>query len=473
MKGVLFSADFAIDDNNDPRLLELNTDTVVYSAFTSSLALNNLTDVINSNSEITEFHILYKDGLHKHLVEKISASVAADCSNIEKYGTTKVDLESIYPTSPADSGSKFILRLTYDENAVFDSTYCKNNVNMLKLMYDNNATSSITEFYHSSSTAEVNSLSGNIGSNNNLPHYVIKTTNPDTAAHSFYSITGSVTSTSDIISIATGSTNTTNYIERFYYSSDQVTNNKLRALRSYNIMYGTNLDVIKLASGSYDAIFNFQTGSNFRELPNSINKLDSKYYYEFTNKFPQNKKSDGFLGEELIEKVDGTYISGSLIESGSWIRSFFYSGSPNTDDMDAVDAWSQVGYSTPEGSLERSASVYTVASSSVETNGVQQIEISGSSDLLNLGLNTRVMVYATSSNITSFVQASKIIPGEHFMLNPSSSTVLPVTENYFAVSNTVPEFYSIDVEPDDTFYLKVGNLPIKVSTTIHNAKEEV
>ena len=37
MKGVLFSADFAIDENDDPRLLELNTDTVIYASFTSSI----------------------------------------------------------------------------------------------------------------------------------------------------------------------------------------------------------------------------------------------------------------------------------------------------------------------------------------------------------------------------------------------------------------------------------------------------
>ena len=150
MKGVLFSADFAVDNNNDPRLIELNTDTVMYAAFTSSLSLNNLTDVINANSDINEFHIIYKEALHGPLVQLVSSSVAANCSGITTYGTTKVDLNSVYPTSPTDSSNKFILRMAYDENAVFDSTYAKSNVNMLKLMYENNATSSIGEYYHSS-----------------------------------------------------------------------------------------------------------------------------------------------------------------------------------------------------------------------------------------------------------------------------------------------------------------------------------
>ena len=471
MKGVLFSADFAIDNNNDPRLLELNTDTIVYSAFTSSLALNNLTDVINANSDINEFHVLYKKNLHGKLVELLSSSVAANCSNVSTIGTTLVDEASIYPTSPDDADTKFILRLVYDENAVFDSTHTKNNVNMLKLMYDNNATSSIGEFYHSSPTIEIDTLTGTVGSSDFLPDYVVKSAGQPAAVQKFYAIGNDITDSSEIINLAKSQVDSTKYVEKYYYSPDQVTNNKIKALRSYNIIYGSNLDVIKLASGSYDAIFNFSTGSSFKDsVP--LNEISNMSFYEFTNKFPQPKKSDGFLGEELIERPDGTFVSGSLIESGSWVKSFFYSGSPNSDDMDLVDSWTQVGFATPEGSLERSASVQSVASASVETFGIQQIEISGSSDFLNLGLNTRVMVYATSSNITSFVQAQNIQPGEHFMVSPTTSTTLPITENYFAVTNSTPQFYSIDVEPDDTYYLKVGNLPIKVTTTIHNFKPE-
>ena len=472
MKGVLFSADFAVDSNNDPRLIELNTDTVMYAAFTSSLSLNNLTDVINANSDINEFHIIYKEALHGPLVELVSSSVAANCSGITTYGTTKIDLNSVYPTSPTDSANKFILRMAYDENAVFDSTYAKSNVNMLKLMYDNNATSSIGEYYHSSSIGEINTLTGTKGTSNSLPDYILKSAAAPGVQFKFFSVTGSVSDADVIKDAAKAKTDSSNYIEKYYYSSDQVTNGLTRALRSYNIMYGTNLDIIKLASGSYNAIFDFATTDHRASGTETLNELNSKHFYEFTNKFPQNKRNDGFLGEELIELPDGNYVSASVIQSGSTVKSFFYSGSPNTDDMDIVDAWSKVGYDTPVGSFERSASVHSVGSSSIPSHGLQQIEITGSSDYLNLGSETRVMVYATSSNITSFVKANKIIPGEHFMVNVVSSSLLPITQNYFAISETVPTMYTVDVEPDDTIYLKVGSLPLKISTTIHNYKEE-
>ena len=278
MKGVLFSADFAIDDNNDPRLLELNTDTIVYSAFTSSLALNNLTDVINANSDINEFHVLYKRNLHGKLVELLSSSVAANCSNVSTIGTTLVDQESIYPTSPDDADTKFILRLVYDENAVFDSTHTKNNVNMLKLMYDNNATSSIGEFYHSSSLTEIDTLTGTVGSSDFLPDYVVKSAGQPASVQKFYAIGNDITDSSQIINLAKSQVDSTKYVEKYYYSPDQVTNNKIKALRSYNIIYGSNLDVIKLASGSYDAVFNFSTGSSFKDTV-QLNEISNMSFY--------------------------------------------------------------------------------------------------------------------------------------------------------------------------------------------------
>lgn len=474
MKAVLFSTDFAIDANNNPRLLEINTDTVVYPAFTSSLSLNNLTDVINSHSEITEFHIVHKPDLHSSFVDLVSSSVAASCPGIQKYGTTEVSLNSVYPTSPEDSGSKFILRLAYDENAVFDSTYSKSNFNTIKLMYDNNATASIGEIYHSSSAGEINTLLGDKGTSEFLPDLILKSSTEPASDMQFYIITGSVSDTSQIINDAKALTSDTTYIEKYFYSEDQVVNNKIRSLRSYDIIYGTNLDIIKLGSGSYDAIFNFYTGSNFRDLStsgSSLSKISRKHFYEFTSKFPQTKQSDGLLGEELIEKVDGTFVSASLITSGSWVKSFFYSGSPNTDDMDIVDNWSMTGYATPVGSLLRSASVYATGSSEVSDSGLQQIEIAGSSDFLNLGLNTRVMVYSTSSNETRYVQAQMIDPNDHFLVDPVSGSLTAITQNYFAVADNTPTFYSIDVEPDDIFFTKVGGLPIRVSATIHNKKQ--
>ena len=88
-----------------------------------------------------------------------------------------------------------------------------------------------------------------------------------------------------------------------------------------------------------------------------------------------------------------------------------------------------------------------------------------------MGLNTRVMVYSTSSNETRYVQAQMIDPNDHFLVDPVSGSLTAITQNYFAVAENTPVFYSIDIEPDDIYFTKVGVLPIKVSATVHNKKQ--
>ena len=111
--------------------------------------------------------------------------------------------------------------------------------------------------------------------------------------------------------------------------------------------------------------------------------------------------------------------------------------------MDLVDAWSQEGFATPSGSFLRSASVVQATSASLENNGINQIEVSGSPDFINVGIGTRLMVYSTGSNITKYVVAQDIDPDDHFIVNILSSSLVPITNNYFAMPNNDLDLYAI------------------------------
>ena len=60
MKGTFFSADFISDENNNLRLLELNTDTAVISDIIDTYLV--FTDFINllQTNNITTLHVIYK-----------------------------------------------------------------------------------------------------------------------------------------------------------------------------------------------------------------------------------------------------------------------------------------------------------------------------------------------------------------------------------------------------------------------------
>jgi hypothetical protein len=125
MKGTIFSADFIKDADANLRLLELNTDTgFITNTLTgvdSRFDFTAFISVLNSNS-ISELVIIYKS-FHLEFVELLKVVIARDATFITTVTEQKELINTIYPTAPTDSDSKFILRCAYDENALFDSTY--------------------------------------------------------------------------------------------------------------------------------------------------------------------------------------------------------------------------------------------------------------------------------------------------------------------------------------------------------------
>jgi len=125
MKGTLFSADFVKDSNGDLRLLELNTDTSIVKNELSNLNLVEFSNILQTNN-ITELDIIYKPIYHLGIVTRISDYITENCQFITSINLHDEQGNTIYPTSIEDANDKFVLRMAYDESALFDSEYCNN-----------------------------------------------------------------------------------------------------------------------------------------------------------------------------------------------------------------------------------------------------------------------------------------------------------------------------------------------------------
>ena len=90
--------------------------------------------------------VIFKS-FHVNFIDKLESTISTDATFVTEFIKIKEDNDTIYPTSVDDEDDRFILRLAYDENALFDSNYCKERVEVLKLMQANDATGSIPEFY--------------------------------------------------------------------------------------------------------------------------------------------------------------------------------------------------------------------------------------------------------------------------------------------------------------------------------------
>ena len=147
MKGTFFSADFIKDENNNFRLLEINTDTAcITETLDDRFDFSDWITILQNNN-ITKLVLIYKQ-FQNNLVQKIQSVMASDATFITDIQLIKEEKNTIYPTAVTDADDKFILRLAYDENALFDSTYAKGRTNLLTLFADNNDVESIPEFFY-------------------------------------------------------------------------------------------------------------------------------------------------------------------------------------------------------------------------------------------------------------------------------------------------------------------------------------
>jgi hypothetical protein len=272
MKGTLFSADFIKDADANLRLLELNTDTgFIANTLSSRFDFTSFISILNSNS-ITELVLVYKS-MQRGFVALLKDTIATDATFITTVTEQVEDNTTIYPSVVTDSSEKFILRLAYDENALLDSTYCKDRVNLQKLFYDNSATGSIPEFYCSGSEYEVNTLRSNINDHATLPDFVSKPKSETHSALVFYNIGCSESSSAERTTRLVSHSDIdygVNTIEKFHYNLDELANNnKMSGYRVVGIVYGTDIDYVNIGEWKVESFFEIPTISEINYITNN------------------------------------------------------------------------------------------------------------------------------------------------------------------------------------------------------------
>ena len=152
MKGTLFSADFVKDSDGDAKLLEINTDTAIIGELNSNIDFTDFYQVLSDNS-ITDLQVIYKN-MQKSIIDRLKAQKPAGITITE----TIEQRSSIFPAAIADAVDRFILRLAYDENALLDVLYAKNDSYLHGLFEANNSSSLIVPGMHAGTNSGYNNL---------------------------------------------------------------------------------------------------------------------------------------------------------------------------------------------------------------------------------------------------------------------------------------------------------------------------
>ena len=451
MKGTLFSADFVFDSSNNARLLEINTDTaLVLEAVENYLDFTDFGTVL-SDSSLDTLHIIYKP-FHQRIVNKLVAYVNDNVSNITQIDYQEEESCAVYLGSVEDVDNKFILRLAYDESAILDSVYAKSELALYHLFNDYNDLGSVPPLYMSSSAKGiVNTLTQSFN-DANLPDFVQKYHNSDKATLQSISF-------SKVGLPETGSDYRFNAFIEERKANDTVITNYLpnlsgshsTSVRSMQIVYGTDLDLCFLGEHQQVSLF---------EIPTSIvtgssiaNFIDRKHKFEFSTNYPMG--SQGVRKDLNIISTSGDLVNIRSNNTGSeyFYKSYFVSGSPDTDDVTELNDWYYSGSTFPSGSYVTSSNV-VIRDDYVNYNkDLYKLDLE-SGDTFYLGARAILPTLDTGSNVISWTSTSAVKVGNKVFDDTNTATL--VTANTFIVSDTDGEHDTghPNMEGVDTYIVK-------------------
>jgi len=469
MKGVLFSADFVEDNDGNYRLLEVNTDTgFISSSINTTFDFAPLKQVIADNN-ITTVETVHKS-FHDVFINRLETEL--DDTDVTTFTKHQQNINAIYPDQIADASEKLIIRLAYDDGATFDSTYCKERINVLTLFADASETGSIPAFYYSGSSQTYNTLvNEELNDHSVLPDYVQKRNWEESGLNvNFIKGGNSVSSSAD--RVTDGITNYLDaanyYAEKFYYNNTQVSNsNKVQSIRVFYLAYWDTL-------GESDAISLVKLGEykiqSVTEIPSSVtidtngyNTYDAKHYYEFATNWPLVGDLNGFRGTDNVFNEDSTLKLFSDIVPNDRIKSFFISGSPMSDNVDEFEAWSHTGDTLPSPFYVTSSIVENMLSQSIGSGIIGELKLSDEESLYS-GLKQHYLVHESSSNQFKFITLTDIDKDNHWVIDHSGSKHDITDTNILLIEEQDIDLYNPDVEEQDT-YIVSASAPL----IVHNA----
>jgi hypothetical protein len=461
MKGTLFSADFVKDSNGNLRLLELNTDTGFIIQELQNFDFSHFNQILVDNN-ISEIDIIYKPDIHRHFVSQFSSSISSGVT----VNLHKEDTNTIYPTTIADASNKFILRLAYDESALFDSEYCKNRLNVFNLFTDNSINDYCVGYYHSSSLGVKNTLTKEINPNN-IPDATIKDVDEGHNPIDFFKI-GSQNENESVEdrwdNFISENVGDDKLIEQYHFHSSSVDeNNHITSYRFFGIVYGSNLEVIPLHSYKISSIFDLPTDLTSEIISNNYtNKIPDYHYYEFTTNLFKND-SAGILSTHEILTDENTYKPISEFVVGDYVKSYYIYGS--SEEKSDTDNWNFPTNTLPSGSYLTSSIVVYKKLENLKYNSMFELKVD--SDSFFCGTEKSFLVYDSGSDVGSFKQIHNINPELDYLYDTDGNLIDIDELNFYVSTDNNLVYVELDVEDTDTYIIN-GSTSIN-SIVSHNS----
>jgi hypothetical protein len=310
MRTVLIGSDFMYDRDGNLRPIEINTSTgwsqQKVESDEETYDLTALGQFIQENgfTKVTYVYQAANEGIISRL-ETLLESLNVQFVPL-KVGSTAITVPYI-----EDSESELIIRQSYDTTALVDDVYCRDKVNFLNLIKDEEYGS---QFAYMGEEGQIISNITTIPDNGNQPNFILKAVEPhyDKKMYpKFYKV-----STQEELNVILENVNSDYFLMEFLYNSEKLHNNHIQVIRGLHILYPASLQGIQI--GMYtkisDNIINESPSYDSETFELESIERNSYLTSDLSIKLPK------LLDTDLVEMADGSFKNALELEVGDLLK---------------------------------------------------------------------------------------------------------------------------------------------------------
>ncbi len=467
MKATIIGSDLLQKDDS-VKFLEINTNTTIYNQGADLLDYDPLFTVLNDNN-ITEFHFIWTESdSYKPLTEqyRFKKILEQKCQeNNISFNEYIVPMNSVTVPYVEDAAHKFILRQAFDTTALVDETYCADKFEFFSLM---SGSTYVPKTYFSSSQLSLNTLH-EVDYSKPEPNILVKSRHPryDVLAYpAIYKVGDSAE-----LSNLKASTDVDYLMQEFIFSEENLVNNRFSIIRSIDIIYGPDLDVIHMGGYTQSTILPVSFFPD-EYLPGT-SKLNQKSRFKYiTKEIGESTANDYHTDDDsVILNYDGTLTDVDTIQLGDYMRSIDYvdlngnHASNFEEDKMETFGWDSNLQQDNETLTQTGTTLQNKFSSVVDTIYVRITLVDG-----RTWVDAPSCVYyieEKDSTSTRFEKVNKMYVGDKLVITDASTNQLTKVEiASLEMEHAQKTIYSLDFEPSDLFLVDIGDGDFSV---MHNA----
>lgn len=469
MKATIIGSDL-LQTGDSVKFLEINTNTTIYNEGADLLDYTSLFTMLVSNN-ITEFYLIWTEGdAYKPLTEqyRFKKILEEKCEeNNISFTEFIVPIGSVTVPYIEDGAHKFILRQSFDTTALVDETYCADKFEFFNLMGQSEF---IPKTYFQTSEINFDTIDSVDYTTTSTPNILIKPRNPSYNPIDYPALYR-ISNNEDLDSIKANLVEPNHLAQEFIFSEDNLVQGRYSIIRSIDIIYGPELDIIHMGGYTQSTIIPLTFTED--EFVSGTNKLNQKSRYKYITKELGNfNKNDYHTDDEsVILKYDGTLSDIDTIQLGDYVRSIDYMdlndnhASKFEQNKLETFGWDSTLAQDNSTLIQTGTTLNAMVSAQVDTIYIR-ITLSDGRTWTDAPSAT-YYIEEKDSTSTKFEKVNKMYVGDKLVITDANTNQLTTIEiTGLEMEHAQKTIYSLDFEPSDLFLVDIGDGDFSV---MHNS----